>query len=102
MADTIENEKVAVGHHSPDGRVQESHPPEKMSAARYAATRFSTLKPPMHKAPNPFRLLAMLSTKQWLFFLVGFFAWVSSLFLLTLFKTDLDRPGMHLTSSLLV
>lgn len=48
---------------------------EKMSAGRYVATRFSTLKPPMNKAPNPFKLLAMLNLQQWLFFLVGFFAW---------------------------
>ena len=48
---------------------------QKMSAGRYIATRFSTLKPPMNKAPNPFKLLAMLNLQQWLFFLVGFFAW---------------------------
>ena len=29
----------------------------------------------MNKAPNPFKLLAMLNTQQWLFFLVAFFAW---------------------------
>ena len=48
---------------------------QKMSAGRYIATRLSTLKPPMNKAPNPFKLLAMLNLQQWLFFLVGFFAW---------------------------
>lgn len=48
---------------------------QKMSAGRYIATRFSTLKPPMKKAPNPFKLLAMLNGQQWLFFLVGFIAW---------------------------
>ncbi|KIW25949.1 uncharacterized protein PV07_09083 [Cladophialophora immunda] len=47
----------------------------RMSPARYAATRISTLKPPMAKAPNPFKLLAMLNTQQWLFFLVAFFGW---------------------------
>ncbi len=58
-------------------QLHESYTPEHhMSPAKYAATRFSTLKPPMHHAPNPFRLLAMLSGKQWLFFLVGFIAWV--------------------------
>ena len=46
-----------------------------MSVGRYLATRLPTLKPPMNKAPNPFSLLAMLSTQQWLFFLVGFFGW---------------------------
>ena len=49
--------------------------PENISIAKYAGTRFSTLKPPMAKAPNPIRLLAMLNTQQWLFFFVGFFAW---------------------------
>ncbi|KAI9051631.1 hypothetical protein LZ554_004674 [Drepanopeziza brunnea f. sp. 'monogermtubi'] len=43
--------------------------------ATYAKTRLSTLKPPMNRAPNPFTLLAMLSTKQWLFFFVAFSAW---------------------------
>ena len=46
-----------------------------MSPAKYAATRITTLKPPMAKAPNPFKLLAMLNTQQWMFFLVAFLAW---------------------------
>lgn len=46
-----------------------------MSPGKYAATRLTTLKPPMSKAPNPFKLLALLNTQQWLFFLVAFFAW---------------------------
>ncbi|KIX05199.1 uncharacterized protein Z518_06071 [Rhinocladiella mackenziei CBS 650.93] len=46
-----------------------------MSVAKYAATRFTTLKPSMDKAPNPFKLLALLNTQQWLFFLVAFIAW---------------------------
>ncbi|KIX97368.1 uncharacterized protein Z520_06820 [Fonsecaea multimorphosa CBS 102226] len=46
-----------------------------MSPAKYAATRITTLKPPMAKAPNPFKLLAMLNTQQWLFFLVAFLGW---------------------------
>ncbi|KAI9693254.1 MAG: hypothetical protein M1822_005250 [Bathelium mastoideum] len=49
--------------------------PRNMSAREYVATRISTLRPPMAKAPNPFRLLAMLNTQQWLFFFVGFIAW---------------------------
>ncbi|PQE07619.1 sugar transporter family protein [Rutstroemia sp. NJR-2017a BBW] len=59
-------------HH---GAIHESHEPEKMSVGRYVATRVPTLKPPMHKAPNPITLLRMLNTKQWMFFLVGFLAW---------------------------
>lgn len=46
-----------------------------MSVGRYLATRLPTLKPPMAKAPNPFKLLALLNLQQWLFFLVAFFAW---------------------------
>ncbi|KAI4127506.1 MAG: hypothetical protein LQ338_003164, partial [Usnochroma carphineum] len=46
-----------------------------MSIGRYLATRLPTLKPPMAKAPNPFKLLAMLNLQQWLFFLVAFLAW---------------------------
>lgn len=56
--------------------IQESHLPREISAKEYAITRFSTLKPPMNKAPNPVRLLGMLTGKQWLFFLVAFLAWV--------------------------
>ncbi|KAK0112816.1 hypothetical protein ONS95_014545 [Cadophora gregata] len=74
MADQISDEKIARPSHSPDA-FHESHAPEEMTVAEYATTRFSTLKPPMHKAPNPFRLLAMLNTKQWMFFLVAFLAW---------------------------
>lgn len=54
--------------------MRESHV-EKMSAGRYLATRFSTLKPPMDRVENPFKLLAMLNGKQWLFFLCAFIAW---------------------------
>lgn len=52
-----------------------AQPDEHMSVGRYVATRIPTLKPPMAKAPNPFKLLALLNTQQWLFFLVAFFAW---------------------------
>ena len=46
-----------------------------MSPGQYFASRPGTLKPPMQKAPNPFRLLRQLNTQQWLFFLVGFIGW---------------------------
>ncbi|RFU28458.1 hypothetical protein B7463_g7896, partial [Scytalidium lignicola] len=55
--------------------LHESHAPPIMTAWEYATTRISTLKPPMLAAPNPIRLLRLLSGKQWLFFLVGFIAW---------------------------
>ncbi|MCJ1309549.1 hypothetical protein MMC25_003209 [Agyrium rufum] len=46
-----------------------------MSAGEYMRTRLPSLKPPMNKPPNPIRLLRMLNTQQWLFFLVGFVGW---------------------------
>lgn len=49
--------------------------PVQMSPGRYVATRFSTLKPPMAKVPNPIRLLRLLNFQQWMFFLVAFCAW---------------------------
>jgi SHS family lactate transporter-like MFS transporter len=70
------DEKVTATHIPDAPGAVESHAPPKISAGKYAATRFSTLKPPMNKAPNPFKLLAMLNGRQWLFFFVGFIAWV--------------------------
>jgi len=63
-----------------------------MSVGRYAATRITTLKPPMDKVPNPFRLLALLNKQQWLFFFVAFFAWTwdaFDFFTVSLTVTDL-------------
>ncbi|KAF4966546.1 hypothetical protein FSARC_5788 [Fusarium sarcochroum] len=48
---------------------------EGMSPGRYIATRFSSLKPPMHSVPNPIKLLRMLNSQQWAFFFVAFAAW---------------------------
>lgn len=48
---------------------------ERMSVGRYIATRIPTLKPPMNKVDNPFKLLALLNFQQWMFFLVGFLGW---------------------------
>lgn len=48
-----------------------------MSIGKYCATRISTLKPAMAKAPNPIRLLRMITLRQWNFFAVAFCAWVS-------------------------
>lgn len=68
-----------VTEHSPSNPVVGSgiaaNPDEHMSIGRYVATRIPTLKPPMAKAPNPFKLLGLLNTQQWLFFLVAFVAW---------------------------
>uniref|UniRef100_A0A0B7JWV0 Major facilitator superfamily (MFS) profile domain-containing protein n=2 Tax=Bionectria ochroleuca TaxID=29856 RepID=A0A0B7JWV0_BIOOC len=46
-----------------------------MSPREYAATRVSTLKPPMLNLPNPIKLLRMLNRQQWAFFMVAFCAW---------------------------
>lgn len=63
--------------HSPtfNNNSDDTMPDQHMSVGRYLATRLPTLKPPMAKAPNPFKLLALLNTQQWLFFLVAFIAW---------------------------
>ena len=66
-------EKLAGDEEKTSGEYVE--PDEHMSTGRYIATRISSLKPPMNKAPNPFSLLRLLNTQQWLFFLVAFFAW---------------------------
>lgn len=79
MADHSSEDEKAVRETGHDAAVHESTAPPEMSAVQYATTRFSTLKPPMHKAPNPIRLLRMLTGKQWLFWLVGFVAWVNFL-----------------------
>ncbi|KAL8853882.1 MAG: hypothetical protein Q9221_001353 [Calogaya cf. arnoldii] len=54
-----------------DPAMRDSH----TGLGRYLATRLHSLKPPMARAPNPFKLLATLNLQQWLFFLVAFFAW---------------------------
>lgn len=73
-----EHEKPTIerdtDHHGVIG--EQDHPPHHgMSAGQYIATRFSSLKPPMAKAPNPFKLLMMLNARQWAFFSVAFIAW---------------------------
>ena len=50
-------------------------PNAKYGIGEYLARRVTTLKPPMNKAPNPFRALRLLNRQQWLFFLVAFLAW---------------------------
>ncbi|KAG7387751.1 hypothetical protein PHYPSEUDO_013756 [Phytophthora pseudosyringae] len=48
---------------------------EERSLGEYCKTRFTTLKPPMTKVENPFKVLALLNRMQWLQFLVAFVAW---------------------------
>ena len=76
-----DNEKVTAEPAPLNGvvshREDAEHPPHHgMSAGEYLRTRFSSLKPPMNKAPNPIKLLMMLDRTQWAFFGVAFFAWV--------------------------
>lgn len=61
-------------HHEADGVHYEAEyraDYEDMTAGEYLKTRFSSLKPPMTKVANPFKLLAMLNGKQWAFFIVS-------------------------------
>ncbi|KAK8043143.1 sugar transporter family protein [Apiospora phragmitis] len=46
-----------------------------MSTGKYFATRLSSLKPAMAPAPNPIKLLRMLTMQNWAFFAVAFVAW---------------------------
>jgi len=67
---------------------------DNMSAGRYMATRVSTLKPGNERLANPFKLLAMLSGMQWLFFFCGFIAWTwdaFDFFTVSLTVTDLAK-----------
>lgn len=70
------------------------HPPHHgMSAGKYLATRVSTLKPAMAKAPNPWRLVRMLNRHHWAFFFVAFWAWVSLLIYMFLLNSFSKRDG---------
>ena len=73
MADTKEN--LAYANSANSSPPRSNNAPQKMSIGRYIATRIPTLKPPMARAPNPIKLLAMLNKQQWLFFFVGFLGW---------------------------
>jgi len=76
--------------------------PVKMSAGRYLATRFSTLKPPMDKVENPITVLGLLSSKQWLFFFCAFVGSPNFAMLTYINLTTENRSrghGTHLTSS---
>lgn len=59
-----------------DVHVGDEAPHHGMSVGEYIRTRFTSLKPPMAKTPNPFKLLRMLTAHHWAFFGVAFFAWV--------------------------
>ena len=83
----IENAQEKTAHGAELQRTE-----SEMPAGRYIATRFTTLKPPMAKAPNPIRLLRMLNFQQWMFFLVAFCGWTwdaFDFFTVSLTTTDL-------------
>ena len=76
------------------GRSAHGQMPEHMSAGRYIATRIPSLKPPMDRLENPFKLLAMLNFRQWMFFLVAFLGWTwdaFDFFTVSLTVTDLAK-----------
>ncbi|KAI1329524.1 lactate/pyruvate transporter [Xylariaceae sp. FL0255] len=63
-----------------------------MTVGQYFASRIKTLKPPMNKAPNPIRLLMMLSRTNWNFFFIAFWGWTwdaFDFFSVSLTTTDL-------------
>lgn len=95
MADT-EKAGIEPGngtHQHNEEFLAQDHPPHHgMSTGQYLATRFSSLKPPMTKSPNPIALLRTISGRQWAFFAVAFFAWTwdaFDFFTVSLTVTDL-------------
>ncbi len=46
-------------------------PDVKMTTGQYLRSRFTTLKPTWTIPPSPFKLLGLLTRKNWLFFAVG-------------------------------
>jgi SHS family lactate transporter-like MFS transporter len=61
---------------------------------KYLRTRVTTLKPAFDPVENPFKLLALLTFKQWMFFLVGFIGWTwdaFDFFTVSLTVTDLSK-----------
>lgn len=83
--------KEEAPHDDGGYRAPDKPPYEGMSPGRYIATRFSTLKPPMLSAPNPWRLVRMLNRHHWAFFSIAFAAWVCTLLLVLCPKFVADR-----------
>ncbi|KAF5127863.1 Carboxylic acid transporter [Metarhizium anisopliae] len=84
-----------MGHHGGESAENEGAAPhEGMSAGKYLATRFSTLKPPMLPVPNPWKLVRMLDAQQWAFFALAFSAWTwdaFDFFTVSLTVSDLSK-----------
>lgn len=97
MATDIEKPSVSAAYNGNNDSefVEQDHPPHHgMSPAKYLASRFSSLRPPMTSAPNPFTLLRMVSSRQWAFFGVAFFAWTwdaFDFFTVSLTVSDLSK-----------
>ena len=70
-------EKAGAAHvENPVGSTWSQYEPDdEMSVSRYLATRFATLKPPMLLPPSPFKLLGLLTRRDWLFFSVSPNVW---------------------------
>ena len=90
---SIDDGKEEVRHEN-GYRAPDKPPYVGMSPGRYIATRFSTLKPPMLSAPNPWRLVRMLNRHHWAFFSIAFAAWTwdaFDFFTVSLTVTDLAK-----------
>lgn len=78
-----DNEKPTAEHGAPSfapqrsiNQVGDEPPHHGMSTSKYIATRFSSLRPPLTRLPNPIMLILHLNRHQWAFFGIAFFAWV--------------------------
>ncbi|KAJ5895311.1 hypothetical protein N7495_007002 [Penicillium taxi] len=69
------DEEQCIGSHDYKSGEMILLEPKCMSIGEYAATRITTLKPPMTHLANPITLLRMLNARQWAFFAVSFWAW---------------------------
>ncbi|KAL4941915.1 hypothetical protein BDV06DRAFT_193399 [Aspergillus oleicola] len=77
MADSDSPDKAPVGHlEASHVQAAQQHKTSGFrSSMQYLKDRVPTLKPPMRKAPNPFKALTLLNRQQWLFFSVAFLGW---------------------------
>lgn len=92
------------GGHVPEDEFADVPPHHGMSMGQYITSRFSSLKPPMAKAPNPIAILRSLTGRQWAFFMVAFVAWTwdaFDFFTVSLTVSDLaktfDRTNTDIT-----
>ncbi|EPE10916.1 sugar transporter family protein [Ophiostoma piceae UAMH 11346] len=93
-----------TGGHLPEDEFADVPPHHGMGVGQYITSRFSSLKPPMAKAPNPIAIIRSLTGRQWAFFMVAFVAWTwdaFDFFTVSLTVTDLaetfDRTRTDIT-----